>query len=164
MEHYLQNAIDKSKLKIKLDIDEKDLDLDTLSYDSDKIFKNKDIISNNSELLKEAKDLPDIEEFIDIINDIKLEVVILELKEYNLFIKAKEPMKKDGEKQKCFDTNIDMNKVVDLSKDTLIKKKRVEPSNDKVDTKNLRKLVKKKKKNKLLSYFYLHILNILYHY
>ena len=70
MEHYLQNVIDKIKLKIKLDIDEKDLDLDTLLYDSDKIFKNKDIISNNSELLKEAKDFPDIEEFIDIINDI----------------------------------------------------------------------------------------------
>ena len=50
MEHYLQNAIDKSNLKIKLDIDENDLDLDTLSYDSDKIFKNKDLISNNSEL------------------------------------------------------------------------------------------------------------------
>ena len=142
----MQNAIDKSKLKIKLDIDEKDLDLDTLSYDSDKIFKNKDIISNNSELLKEAKDLPDIEEFIDIINDIKLEVVILELKEYNLFIKAKEPMKKDGEKQKCFDTNIDMNKVVDLSKDTLRKKKRVEPSNDKVDIKKPEEISKKEKK------------------
>ena len=142
----MQNAIDKSKLKIKLDIDEKDLDLDTLSYDSDKIFKNKDIISNNSELLKEAKDFPDIEEFIDIINDIKLEVVILELKEYNLFIKAKEPMKKDGEKQKCFDTNIDMNKVVDLSKDTLIKKKRIELSNDKVDIKKPEEISKKEKK------------------
>ena len=53
-----------------------------------------------------------------------MEVVILELKEYNLFIKAKEPMKKDGEKQKCFDTNIDMNKVVDLSKETLNQKKK----------------------------------------
>ena len=53
-----------------------------------------------------------------------MEVVILELKEYNLFIKAKEPMKKDGEKQKCFDTNIDMNKVVDLYKETLNQKKK----------------------------------------
>jgi hypothetical protein len=92
MEHYLQKAIDKSNLQIKLDIDEKDLDLDTLSYDSDKIFKNKDLILNNSELIKEVKDFPNIEEFIDIINDIniKMEDVILELKEYNLFLKAKE--------------------------------------------------------------------------
>ena len=36
-------------------------------------------------------------------------------------------MKKDGEKQNCFDTNIDMSKVVDLSTVTLIKKKRKEP-------------------------------------
>ena len=50
MEHYLQKVIDKSNLKINLDIDKKDLDLDTLSYDSDKIFKNKDLISNNSDL------------------------------------------------------------------------------------------------------------------
>ena len=44
-------------------------------------------------------------------------------------------MKKDEEKQNCFNTNIDMSKVVDLSKVALIKKKRKEPFNDKEDIK-----------------------------
>ena len=135
MEHYLQNEIDKIKLGIKLDIDEKDLDLDTLSHDSKIIFKNRDLINNNNELIKAAKEHCDIEEFIDIIKDIniKLEDVILELKEYSNFLKVKEQMKKDGEKQNCFDTNIDMSKVIELSKVALIKKKRTEPANDKND-------------------------------
>ena len=145
MEHYLQKEIDKNNLNIKLDIDEKDLDLDTLSYDSEKIFKNKDLISKNGDLIKKN---PNVEEFVDIINDIniKLEDVILELKEYNLFLKTKEQMKKDGEKQNCFDTNIDMSKVVDLSKITLIKKKRKEPFNDKDDIKKPEDISTKEKK------------------
>jgi len=146
MEHYLQKEIDKNNLNIKLDIDEKDLDLDTLSYDSEKIFKNKDLISKNGDLIKKN---PNVEEFVDIINDIniKLEDVILELKEYNLFLKTKEQMKKDGEKQNCFDTNIDMSKVVDLSKITLIKKKRKEPFNDKDDIKKPEDISTKEKKS-----------------
>ena len=137
MEYYLQTEIDKHNLKIKLDIDEKDLDLDSLSYDNEKIFKNKDLILKNDNLINSAKENCDIEEFIDIIKDIniKLEDVILELKEYNLFLKTKEQMKKDGEKQNCFNTNIDMSKVVDLSKISIIKKKRKEPFNDKDDIK-----------------------------
>ena len=137
MEYYLQTEIDKHNLKIKLDIDEKDLDLDSLSYDNEKIFKNKDLILKNDNLINSAKENCDIEEFIDIIKDIniKLEDVILELKEYNLFLKTKEQMKKDGEKQNCFNTNIDMSKVVDLSNISIIKKKRKEPFNDKDDIK-----------------------------
>ena len=137
MEYYLQTEIDKHNLKIKLDIDEKDLDLDSLSYDNEKIFKNKDLILKNDNLINSAKENCDIEEFIDIIKDIniKLEDVILELKEYKLFLKTKEQMKKDGEKQNCFNTNIDMSKVVDLSKISIIKKKRKEPFNDKDDIK-----------------------------
>ena len=42
-------------------------------------------------------------------------------------------MKKDGEKQNCFETNIDMSKVMELSKVALIKKKRAEPANSKND-------------------------------
>jgi hypothetical protein len=135
MEHYLQNELDKIKLGIKLDIDEKDLDLDTLSHDSEIIFKNRDLINNNNELIKAGKEHCDIEEFVDIIKDIniKLEDVILELKEYNNFLKVKEQMKKDGKKQNCFDTNIYMSKVLELSKVALIKKKRTEPANDKND-------------------------------
>ena len=135
MEHYLQNEIDKIKLGIKLNIDEKDLDLDSLSHDSEIIFRNRELIDNNNELSKAAKEHCDIEEFIDIIKDIntKLEDVILELKEYSNFLKIKEQMKKDGEKQNCFDTNIDMSKVMELSKVALIKKKRTEPANSKND-------------------------------
>ena len=148
MEHYLQEEINKASLKIKLDIDEADLDLENLSYESDKIFKNKDIIDNNNELIMAAKDNCNIEEFVNIIKDIniKLEDVILELKEYNLFLKTKEQMKKDGEKQNCFDKNIDMTKVVDLNKVTLIKKKRKEPFNNNDDIKKPEEFNTKDKK------------------
>ena len=141
MEHYLQNEIDKINLKIKLDIDEKDLDLDTLSYDDPKINKNKDLIMKNEELINASKTNYNIEDFIDIIKDIniKIEDVILELKEYDLFLKTKEQMKKDGEKQNTFNTNIDMSKVMDLSKTTLIKKKRKDPLNDNTDNNDNKK-------------------------
>ena len=137
MEYYLQKEIDKANLNIKLDIDENDLDLNSLSYDNEKVFKNKEIIENNIELNKAAKDNFDLEEFIAIIKDIhiKIEDVVAELKEYDTFLKTKEQMKKDGEKQNCFDTNIDMSKVMDLSKITLIKKKRKEPTNNDDDIK-----------------------------
>ncbi len=149
MEHYLQLEIDKINLNIKLDIDEKDLDLDSLSYESEKIFKNKDIIMNNNDLINAAKVNCNIEEFIDIIKDIniKLEDVILELKEYDIYLKTKEQMKKDGEKQNCFNTNIDMSKVVDLAKVTLIRKKRKEPFNEKDDIKKPEDDPKEKKTN-----------------
>ena len=137
MEHYLQNEIDKANLNVKLDIDENDLDLDKLTFESDKIFKNKELIEQNPDLIKAAKDNVDIEEFIAIIKDInvKIEDVVAELKEYDTFLKTKEQMKKDGEKQNCFNTNIDMSKVMDLTKITLIKKKRKEPTNNEEDIK-----------------------------
>ena len=137
MEYYLQKEIDAAKLNIKLDIDENDLTLDKLSFESEKVTKNKDIISTNVELINNAKDNPNIEEFVEIIKDIniKIEDVVLELKEYDTFLKTKEQMKKDEEKQNCFNTNIDMSKVVDLSEITLIKKKRKEPTNNDEDIK-----------------------------
>ena len=137
MEYYLQKEIEKANLNIKLDIDENDLDLNSLTYDNEKVFKNKELIENNVELNKAAKDNFDLEEFIAIIKDIhiKIEDVVAELKEYDTFLKTKEQMKKDGEKQNCFDTNIDMSKVMDLSKITLIKKKRKEPTNNDEDIK-----------------------------
>ena len=137
MEHYLQKEIEKANLKIKLDIDDNDLDLDKLPFDSEKVTKNKELISSNVELIMAAKDNPNIEEFVDIIKDIniKIEDVVLELKEYDTFLKTKEQMKKGEQKQNCFDTNIDMSKVVELSKITLIKKKRKEPTNNDDDIK-----------------------------
>ena len=147
MEYYLQKEIDKANLKIKLDIDENDLDLDKLSFDSEKINKNKELITNNTELIDAAKKNPSIEEFVEIIKDIniKIEDVVLELKEYDTFLKTKEQMKKDGEKQNCFNNNIDMSKVVDLNKVTLIKKKRKEPTNNDDEIKESEEGQKKKK-------------------
>ena len=137
MEYYLQKEIDAAKLNIKLDIDENDLTLDKLSFENEKVTKNKDLISTNADLIKAAKDNPNIEEFVNIIKDIniKIEDVVLELKEYDTFLKTKEQMKKDEGKQNCFNTNIDMSKVVDLSEITLIKKKRKEPTNNDEDIK-----------------------------
>ena len=148
MEQHLQMEIDKNNLKIKLDIDEKDLELETLSFDDKRIFKNKDLIMQNKELIDAASLNCNIEEFISIIKDIniKIEDVILELKEYDLFLKTKEQMKKDGEKQNSFNTNIDMSKVIDLSKTTLIKKKRKEPFYNNDDDKKEEELNQKKSK------------------
>ena len=148
MEYYLQKEIEKANLSIKLYLDENDLDLTVLPYDSDKVFKNKELIESNTELINAAKTNFSIQDFVDIIKDIntKIEDVVLELKEYSTFLKAKEQMKKEGEKQNTFNTNIDMSKVVDLSSITLIKKKRKEPSNSDEDIKKPEDINKKKKK------------------
>ena len=146
MEYHLQMELDKTNLPIKFNIDEKELDLETLSYDNKIIFKNKELIKGE-DIKKACKDNCNIEEFVDIINDIdiKLEDVILELKEYKNYLKAKEEMKKEGEKQDCFNKNIDMNKVTDLSKITLIKKKRTEPINSSDDIKKPEEIKEKEK-------------------
>ena len=148
MEYYLQKEIEKANLSIKLYLDENDLDLTVLPYDSDKVFKNKELIESNSELINAAKTNFSIQDFVDIIKDIntKIEDVVLELKEYSTFLKAKEQMKKEGEKQNTFNTNIDMSKVVDLSSITLIKKKRKEPSNSDEDIKKPEDINTKEKK------------------
>ena len=148
MEYYLQKEIEKANLSIKLYLDENDLDLTVLPYDSDKVFKNKELIESNTELINAAKTNFSIQEFVDIIKDIntKIEDVVLELKEYSTFLKAKEQMKKEGEKQNTFNTNIDMSKVVDLSSITLIKKKRKEPSNSDEDIKKPEDINTKEKK------------------
>ena len=104
MEYYLQKEIEKANLSIKLYLDENDLDLTVLPYDSDKVFKNKELIESNTELINAAKTNFSIQDFVDIIKDIntKIEDVVLELKEYSTFLKAKEQMKKEGEKQNTF--------------------------------------------------------------
>ena len=148
MEYYLQKEIEKANLSIKLYLDENDLDLTVLPYDSNKVFKNKELIKSNTELINAAKTNFSIQDFVDIIKDIntKIEDVVLELKEYSTFLKAKEQMKKEGEKQNTFNTNIDMSKVVDLSSITLIKKKRKEPSNSDEDIKKPEDINTKEKK------------------
>ena len=128
MEHYLQKEIDNIKLNIKIDIDEKDLDLDYISYDNAKIFKNKEIIGNK-ELMDASESNNIIKEFLDIIQNInnKLEDVILELKEYDIYLKGRKQIIKDKENQNTLinnnATNIEMEKGKTI-RIKLMKKKR----------------------------------------
>lgn len=136
MEYYLQKEIDKIKINIKIDINEKDLDLEYISYDSDKIFKNKEI-TENKELINATKTNSTVEEFIDIIKDInnKLEDVILELKQYETYLKGKKQIIEDKENQNSNNNNNEINKKVEISKITIVKKKRRDTFNYKDDIK-----------------------------
>ena len=136
MEYYLQKEIDQIKLNIKIDIDEKDLDLDSVSYDNEKIFKNKEIIENE-ELINASKTHSSIKEFIDIIKDInnKLEDVILELKQYDVYLKGKKHIIKDKENLNSLNNNNELNKIDEMTKISLITKKRKDIFNYKDDIK-----------------------------
>ena len=151
IEYHLQKEITKAKLKIKLDIDEKDLKLIKISYKSDKIFKNNKLIETNSELNKEIKNNLKIKEFVAILENIDdyIKNVILELKEYIIHKKNKEQNEK-GE-------NDNWNKVKDengdLSNDNIEKKKNIfmfinykrnEPSNNDGDIKKIEEDYSKK--------------------
>jgi len=135
MEYYLQKEIDKIKLNIKIDINEKDLDLDCISYDNEKIFKNKEIIENK-ELILASESNTTIQEFLDIIKDInnKLEGVILELKQFDIYLKGKKLIIKEKENQNSLNNN-EMNKKSEMTKISLIKKKRRDTFNYKNDIK-----------------------------
>ena len=135
MEYHLQNEINKLNLDIKLYIDENDLDLKKISYEEEKIFKNKNIIETNKELIKAKEEHCNIHELIDIIEDVndKTNNVVQELKEYDNF------MKKRKSKEKRDENNIDENNVEDLITNMnnirLINIKRSEPSNSDKDIK-----------------------------
>ena len=139
MEYYLQKEIDNIKLNIKIDIDEKDLDLDYISYDNAKIFKNKEIIGNK-ELMDASESNNILKEFLDIIQNInnKLEDVILEFKQYDIYLKGRKQIIKDKESQNSLfnnnATNIKMEKGKTI-KINLIKKKRKDTFNYKDDIK-----------------------------
>ena len=93
MEYHLQKELDKNNMGIKFNIDQNELDINYLSYDSKLIFKNREIIQN--EKLKTYKENKIINEFLDIIKNIniKLEDVILEIKEYENYLQNKEKIK-----------------------------------------------------------------------
>lgn len=136
IEYYLQKEIDKIHLNIKIDFDEKDLDLDYISYDNEKIFKNKELIENK-ELIYTSKSNINIKEFVDIIKDInnKLEDVILELEQYDVYLKGKKQIIKDKENQNCLNNKNEMNKNEEITKVALITKKRKDTFNCKYDIK-----------------------------
>ena len=145
MEYHLQKEIIKSNLDIKLYIDEKDLGLTMLSHNSDKIYKNKDIIENNKDLINAMKENKNIEEFVDIIKDMnnKIENVILELKEYESFIKSRKQKEKDGEKNNEKNEVEDL--IINMNKIKLINMKRKEPSNNDDDIKMIKEEFTKEK-------------------
>ena len=145
MEYHLQKEIIKSNLDINLYIDEKDLDLKILSHNSDKIYKNKDIIENNKDLINAMKENKNIEEFVDIIKDMnnKIENVILELKEYESFIKSRKQKEKEGEKNN--EKNEVEELIINMNKIKLINMKRKEPSNNDDDIKMIKEEFTKEK-------------------
>ena len=152
MEYHLQKEITNAKLKIKLDIDEKDLELNKISYKSDKIFKNNKIIETNIELNKEMETNLNIKEYVDIINntDNHIKNVISELKEYINHQKNKEQNEKGehdngnivkGENEDLFNDNIEKKKNIFM----FVNYKRNEPSNNDEDIKKIEEDHSKKK-------------------
>jgi hypothetical protein len=139
MEHYLQKEIDKIKLNIKIDIDEKDIDLDYISYDNANIFKNKEIFGNK-ELIEASESNAPIKELLDIIQNVnnKIEDVISELKQYDIYLKGKNQIINDKENQNTLINNNSTIKIMEKGKTIkieLIKKKRDVPFGCKDDLK-----------------------------
>ena len=139
MEHYLQKEIDKIKLNIKIDIDEKDIDLDYISYDNANIFKNKEIFGNK-ELIEASESNAPIKELLDIIQNVnnKIEDVISELKQYDIYLKGKNQIINDKENQNTLINNNSTIKKMEKGKTIkieLIKKKRDVPFGCKDDLK-----------------------------
>ena len=135
MEYHLQKELDKQNISIKFDIDENELNINSLSYDNKIIFKNK-ILIGNEKIIKASENNNIIKEFIDLINniDIKIEDVILELKEYDKYIKEKEESKSQEKPEKVLYCD-KINKNEELSKICIISRKRIETFNDKDDIK-----------------------------
>ena len=135
MEYHLQKELDKQNISIKFDIDENELNINSLSYDNKIIFKNK-ILIGNEKIIKASENNDIIKEFIDLINniDIKIEDVILELKEYDKYIKEKEESKSKEKPEKVLYCD-KINKNEELSKICIISRKRIETFNDKDDIK-----------------------------
>ena len=140
MEYYLQREITKNNLNVKLIIEENDLELQLISYNNEKINQNKKIIENNIELNEAMKTNLVIKEFVDIIKDIngKIQNVVLEVEEYNIFRKRREQKRKDEKNDRNNEDNLDLeleykNNEIHMNKISLINIKRSEPSNNDED-------------------------------
>ena len=140
MEYYLQREITKNNLNVKLIIEENDLELQLISYNNEKINQNKKIIENNIELNEAMKNNLVIKEFVDIIKDIngKIQNVVLEVEEYNIFRKRREQKRKDEKNDRNNEDNLDLeleykNNEIHMNKISLINIKRSEPSNNDED-------------------------------
>ena len=126
MEFHLKNEIEKLNNKNNLNIffDEKILSKDDVKIDDEIIFKNKNVIE--SEEMKDlCKNNDDVAEYVAIINDLtpKIEDVILELKEYDTYLKEKNKMKIESEKVNKFE-DVDLNKIQEISPSILKRKKK----------------------------------------
>ena len=81
-----------------------------------------------------------IKEFVDIIKDInsKIQNVVLEVEEYNIFRKRREQKRKDEKNDRNNEDNLDLeleykNNEIHMNKISLINIKRSEPSNNDED-------------------------------
>ena len=127
MEYHLKKAIEKHNIpNIDIKINEDDVNLESIAMDDAKIFINRQVVESK-ELGDKAKEFEEIDDFISILADLylKLEDVILELKEYDQFLKEKKKMEMEKNEQSGqFTDNYDKSKVIDLSLSTVIRKKR----------------------------------------
>ena len=135
MEYHLQKELDKGKVDIKFNIDEKNLDLNDLSNDDTRIFQNRELLED-IRIVKSLEQNNKIKDFVEIIKslDQKIEDLNLEIKEYNSYIlKKKEKKRKEGENTnnncKNDGDNKDINESKKICNITFFKKKRIESSN-----------------------------------
>lgn len=127
MEYHLKKAIEKHNIQnIEIKVCEDELNLESISMDDAKIYINRAVVESK-ELAEKAKEIEEIDDFISILAELylKLEDVILELKEYDQFLKEKKKMEMEKQEQTGqFTDNYDKSKVIDLSLSTVIRKKR----------------------------------------
>ena len=134
MEFHLKNEIEKLNKNLNIFFDEKILSKEDVKIDDEIIFKNRKIIESD-EMKELCKNNDKIDELIAIINDLtpKIEDVILELKEYDLYLKEKKKMKIESEKVNKFE-DVDLNKIEEISPSILKRKKKrdenIENSNE----------------------------------
>ena len=134
MQYHLNEKIKEKALSIELVIDESDLDLESIDENSNKIYQNKKNMEL-PELKALAKENEDVNDLLEIIDELylKIEDVIIVIKQQPEFEKEKEKMNKEAQdgQENVFTQGYDKDNVVDIST-TLIKKKRKRSE----DTKN----------------------------
>jgi hypothetical protein len=130
MEFHLKNEIEKLNKNFNIFFDEKILSKEDVKIDDEIIFKNRKIIESD-EMKELCKNNDNIDELIAIINDLtpKIEDVILELKEYDLYLKEKNKMKIESEKVNKFE-DVDLNKIEEISPSILKRKKKRDENNE----------------------------------
>lgn len=127
MIYHLNELLKKKNLNIKLEIDDKSLELSEISEKDEKLYLNRKIIESN-EMKALAEKNEDIEDLTGIISELYLKIddVVLEINEFDKYLKEKNQMKQDSldKKGDHFTEDYDKSKVIDISTSAVIRKKR----------------------------------------